>query len=71
MLTVLLLGIYFQQDLFYLFCTGNGITVYSSNDLNNWKPENQVFDKAPEWTKNVVIDFNENNLVMKFKMNYL
>jgi arabinan endo-1,5-alpha-L-arabinosidase len=46
-----------QDNRFYLFCTGNGITVYSSNDLNNWKPENQVFDKAPEWTKNVVVDF--------------
>lgn len=46
-----------QGDDYYLFCTGNGITVYSSKDLNRWKPESQVFDKAPDWTNKVVADF--------------
>lgn len=46
-----------QDNNYYLFCTGNGITIYSSKDLDNWKPENQVFEKAPEWTKKVVTDF--------------
>jgi arabinan endo-1,5-alpha-L-arabinosidase len=39
---------------YYLFCTGMGITVFSSTDMKNWKPEKPVFDKAPEWAVKAV-----------------
>src|SRR5450759_1811906 len=38
-----------QGDTFYLFCTGMGITMWSSGDMVNWKKEKQVFEKAPDW----------------------
>jgi len=38
-----------QDSVYYLFCTGFGITVYSSKDLTSWRREKPVFDKAPEW----------------------
>jgi len=38
-----------QGDTFYLFCTGMGITMWSSMDMVKWKKEKQVFEKAPTW----------------------
>lgn len=38
-----------QGNTYYLFCTGFGISVWSSTDMMNWKKEKPVFDKAPEW----------------------
>jgi arabinan endo-1,5-alpha-L-arabinosidase len=38
-----------QNDTYYLFCTGNGISVFSSPDMKSWKKEKPVFDAAPEW----------------------
>lgn len=42
---------------YYLFCTGNGIDVYSSKDLKQWHKEQSVFGQAPQWTHSVVSDF--------------
>lgn len=39
-----------QDGTYYIFCTGFGISVYSSTDLKNWKPLPPVFKQAPEWT---------------------
>lgn len=36
-----------QGEKFYLFCTGNGIIVYSSKDMKNWRKEAPVFAKTP------------------------
>lgn len=36
-------------NMYYLFCTGFGISVFSSPDLQNWKKEKPVFEKAPSW----------------------
>jgi arabinan endo-1,5-alpha-L-arabinosidase len=33
-----------QDSVYYLFCTGRGISVWSSKDMINWKQEKQVFD---------------------------
>jgi arabinan endo-1,5-alpha-L-arabinosidase len=33
-----------QDSTWYLFCTGRGISVWSSKDMNTWKQEKQVFD---------------------------
>jgi arabinan endo-1,5-alpha-L-arabinosidase len=38
-----------QDSVYYLFCTGMGITVFSSTNLRDWNKEKPVFDKAPEW----------------------
>ena len=39
-----------QQDgTYYVFCTGNGISMFSSQDMVNWKAEKPVFASAPAW----------------------
>jgi len=38
-----------QDGIYYVFCTGNGISVFSSADLVNWKAEKPVFSASPEW----------------------
>ncbi len=43
-----------QDSTYYLFCTGFGITVYSSKDMTTWRREKPVFDKAPEWAVKVI-----------------
>jgi arabinan endo-1,5-alpha-L-arabinosidase len=40
----------FKQDgVYYLFCTGKGISFYTSKDLRFWQKESPIFDKVPEW----------------------
>lgn len=46
-----------QDQTYYLFHTGRGISVKSSADLINWTEEESVFDSAPEWTFKVVPGF--------------
>lgn len=46
-----------EGDTYYLYCTGRGITVYSSKDLKSWKHEPKVFDAPPQWAKETVTDF--------------
>ncbi|HLL41728.1 MAG TPA: arabinan endo-1,5-alpha-L-arabinosidase [Segetibacter sp.] len=46
-----------QGNTYYLFCTGFGISVFSSNDLKNWKREKPVFNDAPQWAVNVIPGF--------------
>lgn len=36
-----------QDDTYYLFCTGRGVSVWSSKDRKEWKREKQVFDTLP------------------------
>jgi arabinan endo-1,5-alpha-L-arabinosidase len=38
-----------QDGIYYIFCTGNGISMFSSSDMVNWKQEKSVFASAPEW----------------------
>ena len=47
-----------QGDTYYLFCTGRGISVFSSPDLKNWEKEPQVFTEEPVWADDVSADFN-------------
>ena len=47
-----------QNDTYFLFCTGKGISVYTSTDLKNWKQEEPVFAEKPEWSSKIVSDFN-------------
>lgn len=43
-----------QDSLYYIFCTGRGITVWSSADRLNWKREKPVFAASPAWVTQVV-----------------
>ncbi|MBS1744765.1 MAG: arabinan endo-1,5-alpha-L-arabinosidase [Bacteroidetes bacterium] len=38
-----------QDSTYYIFCTGNGISVFSSIDMKHWKKETPVFKTAPQW----------------------
>ncbi|MCY1719470.1 arabinan endo-1,5-alpha-L-arabinosidase [Prolixibacteraceae bacterium Z1-6] len=46
-----------QNDQYYLFCTGLGITVWSSPDMKNWTEEGRVFDETPQWVSETLNDF--------------
>ncbi len=46
-----------QGNMYYLFCTGMGITVFSSPDMQNWKREKPVFDKGPDWAMKAIPGF--------------
>jgi len=47
-----------QGDTYYLFCTGPGITSFTSKDLKTWKQNPPVFAEAPKWAKEVAPGFN-------------
>ena len=38
-----------QDSTYYIFCTGFGISVFSSTNMKNWKKEKPVFNAAPPW----------------------
>jgi arabinan endo-1,5-alpha-L-arabinosidase len=42
---------------YYVFATGEGISVLKSKDLITWEKSKPVFDKAPEWTKDALPNF--------------
>ena len=46
-----------QKETYYLYCTGPGISSFSSKDLINWKREPAIFSEKPTWTDSVVPDF--------------
>jgi len=46
-----------QNDTYYLFCTGRGISVWSSTDMKDWKREEPVFSEAPKWAVEAVNGF--------------
>ena len=43
-----------QGDTYYLFATGEGVSVMSSKDLKTWKFEKPVFAEAPQWAVEAV-----------------
>src|SRR5690349_13368360 len=43
-----------QGDKYYLFCTGNGISVFSSKDMENWRKEAPVFAAVPSWVNKAI-----------------
>lgn len=46
-----------QDSVYYVFCTGNGITNWSSVDKVHWKREKPVFAAAPAWVKDFLPEF--------------
>jgi beta-xylosidase len=47
-----------QKDTYYLYCTGKGISVFSSKDLKNWNKEPAIFQEKPLWVDTVVASFD-------------
>src|SRR5262245_58579011 len=46
-----------QDSMYYLFCTGRGVSMWLSKDMINWKREKQVFDTLP-WAVKAVKGFS-------------
>ncbi|HEU4552021.1 MAG TPA: arabinan endo-1,5-alpha-L-arabinosidase [Chitinophaga sp.] len=46
-----------QGNRYYMFCTGNGITVWSSPDRRHWEKEPPVFSAAPAWAAATIPGF--------------
>ena len=46
-----------QNGIYYLFCTGNGISVFSSKDMKSWRKESPVFATSPEWALKAIPGF--------------
>ncbi|MFD1217438.1 arabinan endo-1,5-alpha-L-arabinosidase [Microbulbifer celer] len=42
-----------EDDTYYLFSTGPGITIYRSDDLHHWQFSGRGFESEPTWAKNV------------------
>jgi arabinan endo-1,5-alpha-L-arabinosidase len=46
-----------QGNTYFLFCTGWGISSFSSIDMQNWKKEKPVFAAPPQWAKDAIPSF--------------
>ena len=46
-----------QDSTYYIFCTGQGITSFSSPDMIHWKQLQPVFNKAPQWAVDAIPSF--------------
>jgi len=46
-----------QNNTYYIFCTGRGISVFSSTDMKAWKSEKPVFASAPQWAVEAIPTF--------------
>jgi arabinan endo-1,5-alpha-L-arabinosidase len=46
-----------QDSNYYIFCTGAGISMWSSVNMKDWKPEKPVFNKPPQWAVDAVPGF--------------
>jgi arabinan endo-1,5-alpha-L-arabinosidase len=51
-----------QGDKYYLFTTGNGISVFSSKDMKNWRKEMPVFSKAPGWVNQALPNYRGSSM---------
>src|SRR5260370_16191089 len=46
-----------QDSIYYLFCTGQGISMWSSKDRVHGRTESNIFETAPQWVLKVVPGF--------------
>ena len=46
-----------QDSIYHIFCTGFGISHWSSTDMVHWKHEKPIFDKAPRWAVDSIPSF--------------
>lgn len=47
-----------HEGTYYAFGTGEGISVWSSPDMKRWSPEEAIFNSPPEWSLELVPDFD-------------
>ncbi|MCW9705901.1 family 43 glycosylhydrolase [Fodinibius salsisoli] len=47
-----------HEGTYYAFSTGKGIAVWSSPDMKEWTAEAPVFEEAPDWSFELVPDFD-------------
>jgi arabinan endo-1,5-alpha-L-arabinosidase len=47
-----------SKGTYYLFCTGRGITIWSSKDRVLWKSEQSVFAEPPKWALEAIPGFD-------------
>jgi len=45
-----------EGDVYWMFCTGVGVSSFSSTNLLNWRPGPKVLPEMPNWVKEVVPD---------------
>ncbi|MEO6731717.1 MAG: family 43 glycosylhydrolase, partial [Ferruginibacter sp.] len=46
-----------HDSTYYIFGTGQGISVFSSTDMKHWKQNKPVFSSAPQWAVNAIQGF--------------
>src|SRR5215813_6808071 len=46
-----------QDSTYYVFCTGRGITVWSSTNRWDWTQEPPVFSEPPHWAQQAIPGF--------------
>jgi len=46
-----------QDSTYYIFCTGNGIAMWSSKDMIHWQREKPVFETTPQWVLDAMPGF--------------
>ncbi|EHQ27289.1 glycoside hydrolase family 43 [Mucilaginibacter paludis DSM 18603] len=51
-----------QDSLYYIFCTGRGVSVWSSTNRVDWKREKPVLATAPAWTLTEVPNTKANDI---------
>ena len=51
-----------QKDTYYLFATGNGLSVYSSKDMKTWRKHMPVFSKTPEWVTKALPNYRGSSM---------
>src|SRR5690349_9789426 len=51
-----------QNDKYYLFTTGNGVSVFSSKDMKAWRKEMPVFTKVPEWVNKALPNYRGSSM---------
>jgi arabinan endo-1,5-alpha-L-arabinosidase len=62
-----------QDGRYIVFCTGNGISMFSSPDMKTWKFEGQVFNEAPQWVLKQLPNFRNSMWapdIFSYKGNY-
>ena len=48
-----------QDSVYYMFCTGQGINVWSSVNMTDWKKEKPVFAQPPAWAVAAIPGFKD------------
>lgn len=43
-----------QDSMYYIFCTGRGIAVWSSKNMTDWTREKPVFTQTPDWAAKAI-----------------